>query len=242
MTKLPGTTLRPLRETRPARQTILDLASEGDSSRAAFVVSSANWEAVTIVDKWPAWPSHALILYGPSGCGKTHIGRFWAQAAGARILNPAELTEDQLPSLLGGNAQFLLDDAGLVAGRREAERALFHIYNAAQAAGGRLLLTGSAPPALWNVQIPDLRSRLAAAPAIAIAAPDDELLSRLLVKLFADRGIAVPPEVVDYLVRRMERSFGAARRIVSMMDERALSLHRPVTVAIAREIMESAQA
>jgi chromosomal replication initiation ATPase DnaA len=86
--------------------------------------------------------------------------------------------------------------------------------------------------------LPDLRSRLAAAPAVAVAAPDDALLAALLVKLFADRQLGVSREVVLFLVRHMERSFEAARRLVADLDAAALRDHRGITVPLARSVLD----
>src|SRR3546814_11282244 len=97
-------------------------------------------------------------------------------------------------------------------------------------AGGHLLLTGRTPPARWKIGLPDLASRLRAAPTVAVDGPDDALLSAVLVKLFADRQLRVGTDVVAFVVPRMERSFAAARRLVAALDAASLASRRPVTV------------
>jgi chromosomal replication initiation ATPase DnaA len=84
-----------------------------------------------------------------------------------------------------------------------------------------------------------LKSRLAAAPAVRIAAPDDEMIEAVLVKLFADRQLAVAPEVIVYLVRHMDRSFAAMRSLVARADALALAEKRPVTVPLVKTLLES---
>ncbi len=100
-----------------------------------------------------------------------------------------------------------------------------------------MLLTAREPPARWPGLLPDLRSRLAAAPAVAVAELDDALLAALLVKLFADRQLAVSQEVVLFLVRQMERSFEAARRLVADLDAAGLRDHRGITIPLARAVL-----
>jgi len=90
---------------------------------------------------------------------------------------------------------------------------------------------------IWRPALADLRSRLLAAPTVAIAAPDDDLLSAVLVKQFADRQLRVPPAVVHYLTARMERSFAACRRVVDLLDHHALASGRAITTALAREVL-----
>jgi chromosomal replication initiation ATPase DnaA len=99
-------------------------------------------------------------------------------------------------------------------------------------------MAGREPPARWPVRLPDLRSRLSAVTAVAIAPPDDTLLAAILVKLFSDRQLRVDREVIDYLLARMERSFGAAERLVGRLDALGLALGRRITVALARRAIE----
>ena len=118
-----------------------------------------------------------------------------------------------------------------------AERALLHLYNRIAERGGHLLLTAAGPPAHWLLTLPDLVSRLRLAPAAALGMPDDALLSALMVKLFADRQVAVAPEVPAYLVPRVERTFAAVASLVERLDRAALAEGRPVTVPLARAVL-----
>lgn len=88
------------------------------------------------------------------------------------------------------------------------------------------------------MRLPDLASRLRAAPAVAIGAPDDALLAALLLKLFSDRQLVVSAGVIGYLLRHMERSFDAAQAVVGALDGRSLERQRPITVALARMVVE----
>jgi chromosomal replication initiation ATPase DnaA len=126
----------------------------------------------------------------------------------------------------------VVDDAD-----RAAAQALLHLYNLVAERRGGMLLTAQEPPAWWPGLLPDLRSRLVAAPVVAVAAPDDALLAALLVKLFADRQLAVGEDVVLFLVRHMERSFEAARRLVANLDTAAIRNHRGITIPLARGVL-----
>ena len=117
------------------------------------------------------------------------------------------------------------------------ERALLHAYNGIAERGGYLLLTAQAPPARWPLSLPDLASRLRLAPAVALGLPDDTLLAALMLKLFADRQIAVAPEVPAYVVPRIERTFAAVASLVDALDRAALAEGRPVTVPLVRAVL-----
>ena len=214
-------------------QLILDLGHRPALGEADFLVAPCNETAIQWLDRWPAWPAPALTLYGPPGCGKTHLARVFAARSLAPIIEAASLVTDAVPMLLGRAQACVVDDAD-----RAAAEPLLHLYNLVAERQGTMLVTAQEPPARWSELLPDLRSRLAAAPAVAVAAPDDALLAALLVKLFADRQLGVSREVVLFLVRHMERSFEAARRLVGDLDAAALRDHRGITVPLARSVLD----
>ncbi len=197
-------------------------------------MAPSNAEAVAWIDRWPGWPAPMLALYGPAGCGKSHLAQVWRARSGALALSRATLRAEGLDVGLADARAALLEDAE----EGVEERALLHLYNMLAERGGHLLLTGRAPPARWSTELADLRSRLSAAPAVAIAAPDEALIGAVLVKLFADRQIRVGAELVAYLLPRMERSFAAARAIAAALDEASLAGRRPITIPLARGLLE----
>ena len=109
------------------------------------------------------------------------------------------------------------------------------------AQGGKLLLTAKTAPGRWPFALPDLASRLQATATAILIAPDDELLAAVLVKLFSDRQITVPPSLIPWLLSRMERSFSAAREIVDRLDRHALAQGRAVSRALAAEVLDTIQ-
>jgi chromosomal replication initiation ATPase DnaA len=205
--------------------------------RDAFFVSPANALAVARIEAWRDWPEGKLLLIGPEGAGKTHLAHVWAEMAGARVVAAEGLAAADLPAL--ASAPLAVDDAGHVAGR--AEEALFHLHNLARASGSALLLAARAPPRDWGMALPDLKSRMEATAQAALDPPDDPLLAALLVKLFADRQIVPPPRLVEYCVKRMERSFAAAEALVAALDARALATGRPLGVPLAAEVLDQGE-
>jgi chromosomal replication initiation ATPase DnaA len=217
----------------------LDLAFPAAHTRADFLVAPANRDAVGWVDRWPDWPGPILILEGPPGCGKTHLARIWAARTGAAWIGPEEATTPPEASALAARGTHLaLDPLDAWIGTADAETALFHLYNILKENGRSALATLRAPPATVAFTLPDLASRLRAAPMAAIRAPDDDLLSALLVKLFADRRLPVDADVIAYILPRMERSFAAARALVEAADRRALAEKRSLSVPLIRQTME----
>ena len=220
-----------------AGQLTLDLGHRPALGMDDFLVTPCNREAVAWIDRWPDWPGPALAIHGPPGCGKTHLAHVFRARSAAKLIAPEALGRTEPNGLLGEARVCMLDDAGGVAGGSVGERALLHLYNVVAERQGHLLLAARKPPGRWPVGLPDLRSRLAAVPAVSVGAPDDALIGALLVKLFADRQLRVGQDVVAFLLTRMERSFDAARRMVAAIDETALAERRNITVPLVRDVL-----
>lgn len=204
-------------------------------AREDFVVADGNREALGWIDRWPDWPAPALSLNGPTGCGKTHLGRIWAARSGAVVMAGTDLDGKSVADLTD---LAMASPAIVIEGAEQApERGLFHLYNLLRERSGFLLLISAEPPARWSIALPDLASRLRAAPAVAVAPPDDELLGSIILKQLADRQLHAGAGVVQYLVSHMERSAEAARRVVATLDRRSLTERREIDRRLAADVL-----
>lgn len=210
------------------RQLPFDLPGRNAMGAADFVTSASNEAALGLIEAWPNWPGPALAVHGPAGCGKTHLGHVWQERAGTSALF---LTAPNILPELPAKPHLILDEPSL------DETDFFHLLNRVKNDGGFLLVLSREAPARWNVQLPDLASRLKALPAVEVAAPDDALLGAVLVKHFTDRQIHVAPEVVDYLLRHIERSFAAAAETAERLDHAALAEGRAITIPLVRRVL-----
>ncbi len=214
-----------------SRQLAFDLPGLQAMTREDFFVAPSNALALQAVEDWKNWPGRKLLLVGPDGAGKTHLAHVWAALADAVILPAGTLAQTDVAGLAG--RAVVVEDADRIGA---AEAQLFHLHNLVTTTGA-LLLTARTPPRDWGLRLPDLTSRMQATPIARLDAPDDALLSAVLVKLFADRQVAVPANLIPYLVSRMPRSIGAARALVAALDARALAAGRPITRALAGEVL-----
>jgi chromosomal replication initiation ATPase DnaA len=217
------------------RQLLLALEHAESFARDDFLEGPSNAAALALIERWPDWPSGAVALVGPEGSGKTHLASIWAEVSGARVLSARLLGETDVPGALATGALVLED----LSKDTLDERALFHLINLAREEGAFLLITARRPPTALPVELRDLASRLRALPTVGVNAPDDALLRLVMVKLAADRQIALDPGVANYVATRIERSFAAARAAIARLDEESMRQHRPVTRALASEIFRS---
>lgn len=215
------------------RQLTFDLPHEESFRRDDFLESPANAAALALVDRWPEWPGRAATIVGPHGSGKSHLAAIWAERTGARTVSGHSLLRTDVPAHLATGALVVED----VAPGDIDEAALFHLFNFAREGSAYLLLTAAKRIDGAGFTLPDLVSRLRAIPAVTLASPDDALLSAVLVKLFADRQLAVGEGVIAYLLPRIERSLAGARAAVAKLDKAALSRGRAVSRQLAAEIL-----
>lgn len=212
-----------------------DLPFEAALGREDFLVGASNRAAYELVVNWPNWPSPSALIAGPVGAGKTHLVSIWCEVSGARVVAARDLGRTDVVAM-ARQAPVAVEDAHE---RGLDQRALFHLLNAAREAGHAVLITSRTWPASWDLTLPDLASRLRLATPVEVAEPDDDLLRRVLVKLFADRQLPVELAVIDYLVVRMERSLQAANRIVAELDREALAAGKKISRRMAAMVLNA---
>jgi len=224
-------------------QLALDFPHRPSLGREDFMVAGCNIEAVSTIDLWPSWPYFSICIYGPSGCGKTHLANVFAQMVALNTPHPYripfikanQLSKDIVHSIFDISKQIVIEDLHTL----NNQEALFHLYNTYRDLGGNILFTSEIAPARINFSLPDLRTRMNIVPALEIKAPDDDLLMALLVKLFMDRQITPSQELINYLLKNIQRSFSYTRKIVEEIDNISLAKKRAISIAIAKEAIET---
>lgn len=220
-----------------AQQLGLNLPSRTALGRDAFFVAPSNAMAMAMIDHWQGWAGGKLALTGPAGSGKTHLTHVWAEMSGAQIIAARDLAGADIPTL--AIRAVAVEDVPQIGQDADAQTALFHLHNLTLAEGHPLLLTGEGPVPQWNLTLPDLASRIAAATAVALDPPDDALLSALMVKLLADRQLTPKPDLIPYLLTRMDRSFAAAIDLIDRLDTASIALKRPITRHLAATVLDN---
>jgi hypothetical protein len=175
-----------------------------------FIVTGANADAVRHLGHWSLWPVMVTVLTGPRKSGRSFLGRIFAARSGATLLDNGEQADEEM---------------------------LFHAWNSAVSDRRPLLIIADHPSSRWEIALPDLRSRLAATPHVAIGAPDDALVKALIERLMATRGLAFGPDVPEWIARRIERSYVTIHRAVDVLDQAAWTRRRKIGITAAREAL-----
>lgn len=175
----------------------------------SVIITASNAAAFAALGNHAAWPGHCAILVGPPRSGKSLMARYFA-GHGGEVIDDADQMDDE---------------------------ALFHRWNAALNAGQSILLLSAKALSEWNVQLPDLRSRLGSSQYLEIEAPDDELIAQLLLKHLHDRGTSIGPEALSYVVKRVERSHAALENLARDANAKALAEGSAITLPLVRSLL-----
>ena len=205
------------------KQLALEFSYRPAFGRSDFWVAPCNQEAIAWIDKYPAWPMHALLIYGTAGSGKTHLAAIFS----ADRIDAKDLTEDfipQSPKIVVENLENL-----------QEENALFHLFNRMNEKEGGLLLTARSVP---HFALPDLQSRISMIPKAEILMPDEETIASVCAKMFADKQAIVDPAVLAYIATRTPRSFDKVQKVVNRVDELSLAEGRRITIYLVKQALE----
>ena len=214
-------------------QLALPLGSRPAFRREDFIVAACNEQALRFIENWPDWPVRAAAIWGPRDSGKTHLARIFSDRSNARLVSASDLASLDLISPPDGAIAVELGDAPANA---ERDPRLFALF---ERPSGTLLLTARTPPTQWKTALGDLKSRFDALLAFPLWAPDDDLLSALIRKHFADRQLDVPGNVVKRLMTHVERTPQAIAAFVARIDEKALAEKRAVGERLVMELIDA---
>ena len=217
-------------------QLTFDLFGEESFNRDDFIISNSNNDALAWIDSWPNWPENVsgLNIFGAGSSGKTHLANIWKLKANALSITSPLLDLVNLRKLLEHHENVLIDNFD----SSWNEEPILHLYNLMQEVGGTLVIISEKPASQIDIKLRDLASRVSTMTTVELKPPDDELIKGVMRKLFKDRQIEVPSEVVNYLTIRMERSFKEVSRMVDRLDKTSLSEKNAITLSLARRILQ----
>lgn len=210
--------------------------------REDFMVAPCNSEAFNMVDSWPNWLTHGLIIYGSKGCGKSHLAHLFADKVRIFADRPVQISLIDAARINMRNVNRISEENPSIVVENLTPKvnseALFHLFNIYNTEGRYMLLTAETAPSRMRFALKDLQSRLNMLPSIAIKEPDDRMLQALIVKLFNDRQIIISPEILTFIVNNAQRSYAYIENLVAEIDALSLAYQSAVNYNIVRKAIE----
>jgi len=215
------------------QQLILDLRSIPSMGRNDYFVSDVNKEAVTWLDAWPNWTTFGFIVCGPLGSGKSHLAQVLKTLSHGCIIEAKDVSDQNIDQLSEKKC-LIIENIELFT----SETLLFHLYNMLLENKNNLMITSKLTMSQISFELPDLKSRLLSLPQVNLGFPDDRLLKNLLIKQFLDKGILVEMDVIEYLIKRIDRSFEAISKLVSKIDFKSLEKAKKITIPFIKNTIK----
>jgi chromosomal replication initiation ATPase DnaA len=220
------------------KQIPLDLDFRPAYSRDDLFVGDSNKEAVAMIDLWPNWKSPALVLYGEEGSGKRHLASVWKGLSDAMMVTASEFESLDIALLIDSPQNIIIEQLHLIAGHRDSEEKLFHLYNKYFLAKTHsILLTSRVPSARLQFLTKDIMTRLTAAPNVHIDLPSEDLIGHIIGKQLYDHGMVISSELLSYATSMIGRSWRLSKLFVRGLHDYNLTHQKPITQKLIRDIL-----
>ena len=214
-------------------QLILKFPTNNAYLKEDFYVSSSNKGAYEFINSWPKWIKRIVNIFGPPGSGKTHL---------ASILKSKTSTLEIESDALNDKVffAFKINEALIVENLNEevSESILFSLWNVALQDNKYLLITSTKPISTYKFKLPDLKSRAASSVIIGINLPSDDLIGVILAKNFSDKQIKVEKKHIDYIIKRIDRSYEKISQFISILDKYSLKKGNPFSLKLIKEVLK----
>ena len=214
-------------------QLILKFPTKKAYLKEDFYVSPSNHEAYDIINSWPKWIKRIVHIYGPRGSGKTHIASI--------LKNKTPVLEIQSDEISDKNFfDFKVKEALIIENLNEkiSENLLFSLWNLAIQDNKYFLITSNEPISTYKFKLPDLKSRVSSCVSIGIKLPSDDLISVIIAKNFSDKQIIVKKKHIDYIIKRIDRSYEKISLFISVLDKYSLKKGSPFSLKLIKEVLK----
>jgi len=198
-----------------------------------YYVSESNKEAYELINSWPKWIKKTVNIFGPTGSGKTHLSSI-LKTKTSTIEVEGKSLDDEVFFKFKTKEALIIDNLD----ENVSENLLFSLWNAAIHDNKYLLVNSINPIIKYEFKLPDLRSRVSSSLMIGLNLPNDELISVILAKNFSDRQINIEKKHIDFIIKRIDRSYEKISRFISTLDKYSLKKGSPFTLKLIKEVLK----
>ena len=214
-------------------QLLLDFDYKQNFKDDDFYVGKSNYYAFELINNWPKWEKNFLNISGEKYSGKSHlINIFLKKFKGIKI--ELELLNDENLKMIKPYQNIILENLNL----NTNEKLIYSLFNLIDQDNKFLIITSTEPISEINFHLEDLRSRTKNCLLAKIGNPDDELMFALILKNLSDRQITLDKKLIDFIIKRVERSYGKIFEFIYKIDKISLKKKKPIDFKIINEALE----
>ena len=214
-------------------QLILKFTNHRAYKKEDYYVSPSNQKAYDFINSWPKWIKRIVNIFGPSASGKSHLVSILKRKTQCLLIDSNELNEKIFFKFKTKEALIIENLTNKV-----SENLLFSLWNAALQDNKYLLITSEKAILDYKFKLPDLKSRVSSCLAIGITLPNDDLISVILAKNFSDKQIKVEKKHIDYILKRIDRSYEKITQFISILDKYSLKKGSPFSLKLIKEVLK----
>ena len=214
-------------------QLILKFPTHNAYKKEDFYVSPSNQEAYDFINSWPRWIKRIINIFGPPGSGKSHLASMLKSKTSCQLIESKDLNDQVF-------FKFKTKEALIIENLEEkvSETLLFSLWNFALQDNKYLLITSTKPINSYKFKLQDLASRVASSLVIGINLPSDDLISVILAKNFSDKQIKVEKKQIEYIVKRIDRSYEKISQFILTLDKYSLKKGSPFSLKLIKEVLK----
>ena len=214
-------------------QLLLKFPRQQAYKKEDFYVSPSNQEAYDFINSWPKWIRRIINIFGPSGSGKSHLASILQSKTSCLKIECNEI-KDNTFFLFKTKEALIIENLD----EKIPEKLLFSLWNIALQDNKYLLITSKQPINLYKFKLKDLVSRISGCMVIGINLPTDDLISVILAKNFSDKQINVEKKHIDYILKRIDRSYEKISQFILTLDKYSLKKRKPFSLKLIKEVLK----
>tara|TARA_B100001250_G_C19517670_1_gene664541 strand:- start:121 stop:777 length:657 start_codon:yes stop_codon:yes gene_type:complete len=213
-------------------QLLLNFKNNKNFNYEDFYVSKSNFFAFQLIDKWPKWEKNILNISGEKFSGKTHLSNIFLNKNKGLKINGNEVNDETFKKFKLYES-IIIDDFD----NKCNEKLMYSIFNLVDQSNKYLIINSIKPINEINFQLNDLKSRSKNCLFARIEKPDDDLMFAIILKTFSDRQIQIDKKLIDFIIKRIERSYGKIADFIYKVDELSLKKKKAIDLKIIKEIL-----